>query len=284
MAKNERKNTASPRRHVRRRGLDADRHRREDADREDLEADAAQRVHGAISDAVPESRRAPRQPRCPSAFAQASVASSAAPSGANISSISSSVMIIGGQKASVSPIARRDHPARQRARPPAAARPCPARRSPSRPAGASSIAAHQPERARLADQRVPGQPARGAPAKRGASAPHPRRRVHPLVDLQRLHPDRAGDRVPAVGVAVPEACRSARSSPRSPRPCRRRSPPRDSGRKPAGQLLGHGDRRRLEVRAPAPRTTRPVRPKPQITSSEIISTSCRRQTAPIASK
>ena len=167
-----------PRRDVRGRGLDADRHHREDDDREDLQPDAAQRVHGAARGTPAPERRAPVAAQAEMALRPApSRASRRAPppTGANISSISASVMVIGGQKASVSPIARPMTPrVGQLLRQPRR-RPCPARRSPSGdPSGASSIAPIRPEGADLADQRVPGEPVevrrRSAARARGPGA------------------------------------------------------------------------------------------------------------------
>ena len=246
MAKNERKNTASPGGTCGAEALMQIAITVKTHDREDLEADAAQRVHGLVRGCSRRTARrsmggrAASQTRGVSRDAPRPAPSRAsrrapAPSGANISSISASVMIIGGQKASVSPIARPITP-RASSSAAAAARPCPAPRSPWRPAGASSSAAHQPEvRAprRPADAREPVEVRREARRQRA----HPRRRVHPLVDLQRLHPHRAGDRMPAVGVAVAEACRSCPSSPRSPRPSRASIATADSGRKPAVSCL-----------------------------------------------
>ena len=86
------------------------------------------------------------------------MASSAASTGANISSISASVIVIGGQKPRVSPIARQMTPRSISS--------C-AARAPTLPgcgeAGLRAVRrelepAHQPEMRGLADERVAGQP------------------------------------------------------------------------------------------------------------------------------
>ena len=112
-------------------------------------------------------------------------------------------------------------------------RPCPAPRSPS------ATVRRQLERAHQAEVRAPRRPADARPAGRGArrsagaSAADPRRRCRCARRSRassappRRRPD--GRRRCSRG----RRCRSCRSSPRSPRPCRASIATADSGRKPA---------------------------------------------------
>ena len=194
------------------------------------------------------------------------VASSAASTGANISSISASVIVIGGQKPRVSPMARQITPRSISS--------C-AARAPTLPGWAKPAfersrrelePAHQAEMPGLADQRVAGEPVEVGGEARGDGA-DARGHVLALVDLDRLDPDGAGDRVAAVGVAVAEGADPAAvgldrlghvSSIATA----------ESGRKPAVSCLAIETEFGAKPSAWAPNHS-PVRPKPQITSSEI---------------
>lgn len=130
------------------------------------------------------------------------------PDGANISSISSSAMIIGGQKAKPSPIARLMTP---RFASSIAAR-GPTLPGSAKPAGDFSGASSS------APIRPSARPCRPAalrePVDMGPEAQRQRadagRGVHPLVDLDGLHAHGAAHRMAAVGEAVAEGADPAR--------------------------------------------------------------------------
>ena len=79
--------------------------------------------------------------------------------------------------------------------------------------------------------------------------------VQPLVDLQRLHPDRAGRPGARRRCSRGRRCRSCRSSPRSPRPCPGRSPPPTAAGSPRSAAWP-SRARSARSRASAPRTRR----------------------------
>ena len=252
IAKNERKNTRSPGRDVRGRGLDADRHPHEE------------RAPRATFRPMPRSglmamrargRRRLAQPRCPSAFAQArrgverrldgrehlvdlglgdrhrrAEAEGVADRAADDAALDQLLRGAGADLARLGEAGLRAIAARARARP-SARDAGPRRRAGGRRAGRG-------------ERRSAG---RWRGRARGMSIA--------LVDLDRLDPDRAGDRVAAVGVAVAEGADPAGVGlDRLGHACvdRHGRERQEAG----GELLGDRDERSGRSRAPGRRTTR----------------------------